>query len=254
MYSTSLLASRLTTTRTLTGPSKPVGDGGAVTRTSALLTKVKGIDAPFHRTVVWPPGWKFAPQISTSLPPTVVPDDGESAPIDGVPSSSSGSSSTSTTGSASPVPGSGSVVLPVVLPSPLVAGSSVLPVGGGGGTSAGGGVSVVGDGTSPVVDLPSPETAVSTTALATVLPGADGPPLFTACVRNSSRLPLPLMIGAPLAPGNSPWPSSLRRRVTVPSWRSQMKMSRARLKSCELQISSTLALPATVANTTKRPS
>ena len=47
------------------------------------------------------------------------------------------------------------MVLPVVLPSPLVDGSSVLPVGGGGGTSAGGGVSVVGDGTSPVVDLPS---------------------------------------------------------------------------------------------------
>ena len=62
-------------------------------------------------------------------------------------------------GSPPPVPGSGSAVVPVVLPSPLVAGSSVLPLGGGGGTSAGGGVSVVGDGTPPVVDLPSPLSA-----------------------------------------------------------------------------------------------
>jgi hypothetical protein len=64
-------------------------------------------------------------------------------------------------------------VVPVVLPSPLVAGSSELPLAGGGGTSAGGGVSVVGDGTPPVVDLPSPLTA-SVTAAVNLL-GADPP-------------------------------------------------------------------------------
>src|SRR5215203_5035443 len=118
--------------------------------------------------------------MSTRAPPAVGPASGDKPAMNGVPSASSGVSLRSMTGSPAPVPGSGSVVLPVVLPSPLVAGSSVLPLGGGGGTSGGGGVSVVGDGTCPVVDLPSLETALSTIARAT-----DEAPLFTSCVRHS---------------------------------------------------------------------
>src|SRR4051794_36058686 len=159
---------------------------------------------PFQRTP-WA-GAKFPPWISTMFPPVVGPAFGESPPIDGVPSASSGVSSTSTIGSPPPGPGSGLVGVAGGFPSPLVARSSVLPVGGAGGTSAGGGVSVVGEGTSPVVDLPSPLTASVTAEVAAVIDAGDAPPLppaLTACVRNSSRLPLPLSTGAPLAPWNS---------------------------------------------------
>ncbi len=121
--------------------------------------------------------------------------------MNGVPSASSGVSSSSTTGSPPPVPGIGLSRVAGRVPSPLVDGSSVLPVGGAGGTSAGGGVSVVGDGTWPVVDLPS-SVRPSTTRR-----GVDAPPPLTAWVRNRSRLPLPLMTGAPLAPGRSQPPS-----------------------------------------------
>ena len=229
---------------------RTIGPGRRVTRSSALLTNwtLAGFTSElFQRTS--DAAAKFAPQIWTTLPPVVFPDDGERPPIDGVPSASSGVSSSSMTGSPPPVPGSGSLVEPVVLPSPLVAGSSVLPVGGAGGTSAGGGVSVVGDGTWPVVDLPS-SVRPATNALV-----SGAPPPLTAWVRNSSRLPLPLMTGAPLAPGRSIRPSWLKRRVTEPNCRSKMKMSRTWLRSLGAQLPmKTWALLAAVANTTKRPS
>src|SRR5262245_45294904 len=138
---------------------------------------------------------------------------------------SSGSSSISVSGSSAPAPGPGVVGVPVDDPSPLTSGSSTLPAGGTGFTTGGGGSGAVGEGTVPVVDLPSSTPA-------TIAPpcGAE-PPAFDPEVTNTSFAPLALMRGSRLGPGRLPPPGATLNRRVVPLKRSRRKTSLSPLVS-----------------------